>query len=180
MTTGIDAPCSPDHGNVLAASRPRWKGRNVARWSLLLAPWLAGCEQLNPILIDDRIEVWLVMSLVGVALGGGIGVFLSYRRRLKNWNLEESQTAPDPSRDRYVLIGAIVVIVLGFALYNWFSDIGIPPEQQTTNILGWCGGSIVGGVGAYIAGRRVAFRSYRKLLESGNASEEKPLLSEGN
>ena len=180
MTTGIDAPCSPDHGNVLAGSRHRWKGRYVARWSLLLAPWLAGCEQLNPILIDDRIEVWLVMSLGGVALGGGIGVFLSYRRRLKHWNLEESQTAPDPSRDRNVLIGATVAAALVFALYNWFSDIGIPPEQQTTNILGWCGGSIVGGVGAYIAGRRVAFGSYRKLAESSNASEERPLLREGS
>ena len=120
------------------------------------------------------------MSLVGVALGGGIGVFLSYRRRLKHWNLEESQTAPDPSRDRNVLIGTTVAAALFFALYNWFSDIGIPPGQQTTNILGWCGGSIVGGVGAYIAGRHMGFRSYRKLTESGNANEETPLLSKGN
>ena len=135
---------------------------------------------LDPILIDDRVNVWLGLSLVVVGFGGGFGIFLSYRRRLQNWNLEESHTAPDPSRDRNVLIGVAVAAAVLFALYNWFSDIGIPPDQQTANILGWCGGSLVGGVAAYIGGRRMAFNRYRKLAESGTSSDERPLLEEGS
>lgn len=150
-------------------------------WSVLLSPWLlAGCEQINSTLIDDSTFVWLLASLTAIGLAGGLGIYLSYRRQLRQWNLADSQIAPDPSRARNVLIGATVVIAVGFALYNWFSDVGIPPDQQWANIFGWSGGSILGGFGAFMAGRRLAFGSYRKLSEAKGSKEDRPLLREGS
>ncbi len=76
------------------------------------------------------------------------------------------------------MIGGALVIALLFALYNLFADIGIPPDQQWTNILAWAGGSVLGGFGAFMAGRRLAFGTYRKLSESRDRKEDRPLLKE--
>lgn len=112
-----------------------------------------------------------------VGLVGGLAVFWHSLTRLRQWDLEESPAAPDPSRGKIVLIAAIVAVVLAFALYNWFSDIGIPPGQQMANTIAWGGGAVVGGIGAYLAGRRLAFGSYRKL-GSGEAGQERSLPRE--
>ena len=102
-----------------------------------------------------------------VGLVGGAAIWWSYLRRLKNWDHDSFLCAPDSSHDRNTLIGVIVAIVLAFAFYNWFLDIGIPPDQQWQNILGWVGGSAAGGVLACMAGRRLAAASYRKPIEAG-------------
>ncbi len=78
------------------------------------------------------------------------------------------------------MIGGTLVIALGFAIYNLFSDIGIPPDQQWANILAWAGGSVLGGFGGFMAGRHLAFGTYRKLSESRDRKEERPLLKEGS
>lgn len=132
-----------------------------------MAPWLAGCEPMGEALIQDRALLWLVLSFVLVGLAGGAAIWWSYLRRLKNWDHGSSLCAPDSSRVRNILIGVVVAVVLAFAFYNWFSDIGIPPDQQWQNILGWTGGSAAGGVLAYMAGRRLASASYRKPIEDG-------------
>ena len=167
-----------------ASCRPcihRSAGGIRTSWPVLLAPLLlAGCEQIDSTLIDDRTFVWLLVSLAGIGLVGGVGVYLSYRRQLQSWNLADSPITPDPSRGRNVLIVVTVAIAVGFALYNWFSDIGIPPDQQWANILGWSGGSVLGGFGAYMAGRRLAFGNYRKLSESRGRKDDRPLLKEGS
>ena len=122
----------------------------------------------------------LLISFASIGLVGGIGIYLSYRRQLRSWNLADSPIAPDPSRGRNVLIGATLVLAVGFALYNLFSDIGIPPDQQWANIFGWSVGSVLGGIGAYMAGRHLAFGNYRKLSESRGRKEDRPLLEEGS
>ena len=118
-------------------------------------------------LIQDRALLWLVLSFVLVGLAAGAAIWWSYLRRLKNWDHASSLCAPDSSRDRNTLIGVIVAVVLAFAFYNWFSDIGIPPDQQWQNTLGWLGGSAVGGVLAYRGGLYLASASYRKPIKDG-------------
>ncbi len=147
---------------------------------LLASCFLVGCGQVNSTLIDDRTFVWLLVALAGIGLIGGLGIYLSYRGQLRGWNLADSQTAPDSSRERTALIIVVVVIAVGFAIYNLFSDVGIPPDQQWANIFGWSAGSVLGGFGAFMAGRRLAFGSYRKLSEAKGSREEKPRLGEGS
>lgn len=181
MTIGPERPGASIHRTSFRPRFPGSSGRLRAVWSVLLASWLlAGCEQINSTLIDDRTLVWLLVSLASIGLVGGLGIYLSYRRQLRQWNLADSQIAPDPSRGRIVLIGATVVIALGFALYNLFSDVGIPPDQQWANIFGWSGGSVLGAIGACMAGGRLAFGSYRKLSEAKGSKDDKPLLREGS
>lgn len=181
MTIGPERPGASVPEALFRPGFSRSAGGMRATWHVLLAPWLlAGCEQIDSTLIDDRTFVWLLVSLAGIGLVGGVGVYLSYRRQLRSWNLADSPIAPDPSRGRNVLIVAIVAIAVGFALYNWFSEIGIPPDQQWANIFGWSGGSVLGGFGAYMAGRRLAFGNYRKLSESRGRKEDRPLLKEGS
>ena len=181
MTIGPERPGASVNEALFRPRFYRSAGGMHAAWHVLLAPWLlAGCEQVDSTLIDDRTFVWLFVSLAGIGLVGGLGVYLSYRRQLQSWNLADSPIAPNPSRDRTALIVATVVVAVGFAFYNWFSDIGIPPDQQWANIFGWSGGSVLGGFGAYVVGRRLAFGNYRKLSESGGRKEDKPLLKEGS
>lgn len=181
MTIGPERPSASVHGASIRPGSPASAGGLWAARPVLLAPWLlAACEQINSTLIDDRTLVWLLVSLAGIGLVGGLGVYLAYRRQLQSWNLADSPIAPDPSRARNVLIGATVVIALGFALYNLFSDVGIPPDQQWANIFGWSGGSVLGAIGACMAGGRLAFGSYRKLSEAKGSKDDKPLLREGS
>ena len=111
--------------------------------------------------------MWLVLSLIGVGLVGGVGIWWGYGNSLADWDHESSLSAPDSSRQRNILIGSVMVIVLAFALYNWFSDIGIPPAQQWENIVGCLVGTTVGGFAGYLGGRRLAAASYRKSIEAG-------------
>ena len=180
MTNGPERPGASVHETSRPGSH-RSPGSMRPAWLALLAPWLlAACEQIDSTLIDDRALVWLVGSLLGIGLVGGIGVYLAYRRQLQRWNLADSPLAPDPSRERTAMVGGTLVIALGFAIYNLFSDIGIPPDQQWANILAWAGGSVLGGFGGFMAGRRLAFGTYRKLSESRDRKEDRPLLKEGS
>lgn len=178
MTIGPERPGASVHETL----RPRFHrslGWRRPAWLALLVPWLlAACEQIDSTLIDDRAVVWLVGSLVGIGVVGGVGIYLAYRRQLQRWNLADSPLAPDPSRERIGLIGGTLIIALLFALYNLFADIGIPPDQQWANILAWVGGSVLGGFGAFLGGRRLAFGSYRRLSDSGGLKEDRPLLKE--
>ena len=127
---------------------------------------MAGCAQVDDALIQDRALLWLGLSLLLVGLPGLAAVFRAHLAKLRSFDLDRNTPSPDFARDRNVLIAAVSVLVLVFALYNWFSGIGIPPDQQWQNIFGWAGGSVAGGLLAHFAGRRLAVRRFHRQATS--------------
>ena len=128
---------------------------------LLLASSLTACDDVNDMLIGDNAPVWLALSLFCAALPGGLAMFVSFLRKFDGYDLGSGGKPPSS----FSLAGALLLAILGFTalvftFYNWFSDIGIPPGQQWTNIAAWWAGAALGGTGAYLLGRELAFRRH--------------------
>ena len=161
----------PQHAASSIASR-------LPRWAALLAlPGLTACDTM----IGENAEIWLAIALLGTVVIGGLGMFISFLRRFRKSDLAElalGGRAPESfGLGGWILVGVAGAAALGFAYYNWFSDVGIPPNQQWWNIGAWWAGSVVGGVGAYLGGRRLAFRRHCSLATNeeralGRASSE--------
>ena len=131
----------------------------IARWSILMVPWIGGCSPIEDNLI--RNTAWLLtffIPLFILALGGGYGIRWFYLKQLKNWDLERNPTAPISPVPIIVLIASGIVLWVFFALFNL--SISMPSDQHWKNILGWLFGSVLGGVLAYWAGRRLATSQY--------------------
>ena len=159
------------------AERPT-ASRHARRAALLVLPGLAACDTM----IGENAEIWLAISLVGTGVIGGLGMFLSFLRRFGRWDHADSASggrAPESfALGGWLLVGIAGAAALGFTFYNWFSDIGIPPDQQWWNIGAWCAGTVVGGFAAYLGGRRLAFK--RHQASAVRAERARSRISQGN
>ena len=139
---------------------------------LLLAAGLTGCDDVNDMLIGDNAPVWLALSLFLAAMPGGLAMFVSFLRKFDGYDLGSGGKPPSGfSLAGGLLLAILGVAALGFTFYNWFSDIGIPPGQQWTNIAAWWAGAALGGTGAYLLGRELAFRRH----DSAAAAEHRAI-----
>ena len=159
------------------AERPT-TSRLARRAALLVLPGLAACDTM----IGENAEIWLAISLVGTGVIGGLGMFMSFLRKWRQSNLADQVSggrAPESfTLAGWLLVGIAGAAALGFTAYNWFSDVGIPPNQQWWNIGAWCAGTVVGGFAAYLGGRQLAFK--RHQASAIRAERARSRISQGN
>lgn len=143
-------------GESLRLRMSRWPG-------LVFLPGLTACGAFEDTMIGDNAPVWLFVSLIATALGGGGGMFLAFLRRFRRHDLGSGGAPPSA----FALPGILLCVVVGvatlwFAFSNLFSDV-IPPGQKWSNIFAWLVGAVAGGVGAYLGGRELAHRQHHAM-----------------
>ena len=147
---------------------------DIARWSILVTPWIGSCSRIEDELIGNT--AWIVTFLSSLALfylGGGFLVRSLYTKQLKNWDLERNPTTPSLSHSNIVLIASSVVIWMLFIFFQL--SISMPSDQHWKNILGWLFGSVLGGILAYRHGRSLAVNRYRRSCQDAQLDAKRRL-----
>ena len=151
------------HPNGTRAILHRSDRLTIARWSILMAPWIGSCSPIEDDLIRNTAWIWtFLISLLLFVLGGGFLVFSLYRKQLRNWDLQRNP-GPPRSHSGIVLIASSIVIWVLFTLFHL--SISMPSGQHLKNLLGWLVGSVLGGLFAYWGGRRLAVDRYRRSCQ---------------
>ena len=139
------------------------------RWVIApLAIVLSGCD----FLVGDNALTLFALVLVGTGALGGAGMFLSFLRRFRRWNLDAGEAPERFGRDGWILAGLLIAAVIVFGLYN--SSVDTSSDQLWQNCLAWLIGS-AGGIVGYLGGRRLGLQAFdRKAVSDGKDPAKLP------
>lgn len=93
--------------------------------------------------------------LAGIGCLGSAFVHHRRKKQLQGWDLYVSPSEPSVAPILVRLVGASVVLVIAFAIYNLFLDF-IDPGQLALNIGAWVIGSVIGAALAILVGLKLA------------------------
>lgn len=167
---GLPEYCSPGANPRPSVTRvPVFRRRRVSPalgTAFLLT--LSACARLEqsiePYLIREWAEVWFGVSLIlwmvfGLLIVGGL-----WWRALAKWDLAEGGPKRRPVLS--TLIVSAILCTVAFPLMNFLWDGPIPPEQRVWNSVGWVIGSVLGAIGAWHVGKRLAAWRFQRRFPS--------------